>query len=200
MYRIFFENRSLEISSDAMQQSSPNTVIYLPQSDDDIPKIIRQFTASSQIIHLLIVTPDPERVYRLICSYFKEVNAAGGVVENPSGNYLLILRRSIWDLPKGHREANETSQECAIREVSEECGLSCVNIDKYICTTDHTYFDNGEHIIKHTYWYKMSCSNCNNPVPQTSEDIERTEWVAKEDIDTYISESYASIKEVFGRL
>ena len=200
MYRIFFENRSIEISSDATQQSNPNSVTYLPQSDSDILKIHAQFTTSIQISHLLIVTPDPERAYRLICSCFREVDAAGGVVENINGKYLLILRRSLWDLPKGYQEADETSQECAIREVSEECGLSCVNIEREICTTDHTYFNNGEYIIKHTRWYKMSCANCNNPIPQTSEEIERTEWVAKEDIETYISESYASIKEVFGRL
>jgi 8-oxo-dGTP pyrophosphatase MutT (NUDIX family) len=59
------------------------------------------------------------------------VQAAGGVVvkHTPGGEirFLLVHRphREDWTFPKGKREAGESHERCALREVEEETGLRC---------------------------------------------------------------------------
>ena len=60
------------------------------------------------------------------------VRAAGGLVWRGSGTssgveVLLVHRPRYddWSLPKGKREAGESEEECAVREVEEETGMRC---------------------------------------------------------------------------
>jgi len=49
-----------------------------------------------------------------------------GVVIISKDNRFLIVRgrkTGIWSFPKGHLKGNETSQECALRELNEETGM-----------------------------------------------------------------------------
>ena len=87
----------------------------------------------------------------------KKVLAAGGVVINQDNELLMILRRLIWDLPKGHLEKRETLEQCALREVTEETGLKTLEITAFLGTSAHVYFDNQlkEEAIKETHWYEM---------------------------------------------
>jgi len=50
-----------------------------------------------------------------------------------------------WCFPGGHIEPGETWEECAIREVSEECGLKITNIRFETATND--IFESGKHYI-----------------------------------------------------
>jgi 8-oxo-dGTP diphosphatase len=58
------------------------------------------------------------------------VRAAGGVVirEGAGGPEVLLVHRPAyddWSLPKGKANRGETDEDCALREVEEETGLSC---------------------------------------------------------------------------
>jgi 8-oxo-dGTP diphosphatase len=55
-----------------------------------------------------------------------EVKAAGGVVMR-GGEVVLVHRPRYddWSFPKGKMDRGETWEECALREVREEIGLSC---------------------------------------------------------------------------
>lgn len=58
------------------------------------------------------------------------VRAAGGVVWRGDGAGVEILlvhrpRYDDWSMPKGKRDAGETDEVCALREVEEETGLRC---------------------------------------------------------------------------
>jgi 8-oxo-dGTP diphosphatase len=60
-----------------------------------------------------------------------------GVIEDRGK--ILVLRRApsmtykagAWDLPGGHLAANETLEECLVREVTEETGLA-IEIDRLL--------------------------------------------------------------------
>lgn len=60
-----------------------------------------------------VCTPDPEQAFSLFRQEFAAVEAAGGVVVNDRGEYLMIHRNGRWDLPKGHVEPGESTAECA---------------------------------------------------------------------------------------
>jgi 8-oxo-dGTP pyrophosphatase MutT (NUDIX family) len=56
------------------------------------------------------------------------VRAAGGVVSDPRGASVLLVHRrryDDWTFPKGKALEGESDEECALREVEEETGLSC---------------------------------------------------------------------------
>lgn len=131
------------------------------------------------------------------CNRFRKINAGGGLVRNSKGEYLVIFRRDIWDLPKGKQEPGETIEQCALREVSEETGLKELHLSTHICDTFHTYKLLGESCIKRTSWYTMECSGAEEPVPQTEEEITKVEWVSKERLQTIAEATFPSIKEVF---
>jgi 8-oxo-dGTP diphosphatase len=59
------------------------------------------------------------------------VRASGGLIARPNSDgdleILLVHRPKYddWSLPKGKRDAGETDEQCAVREVEEETGLRC---------------------------------------------------------------------------
>ena len=64
-----------------------------------------------------------------------------GVIVIKNGKILLGKRKNAhgegcWGFPGGHLELNEEIEECAIREVNEEIGISIKNIRKATFTND----------------------------------------------------------------
>ena len=108
----------------------------------------------------------------------KRISAGGGVIirlEDGRREVLLILRRGLWDLPKGKIEANESPEEGALREVEEETGCSGLSITGQLGTTMHDYEEHGEQVTKKTWWYAME-SGRPDLKPQLEEEIETLEW------------------------
>ena len=128
---------------------------------------------------------------------YTEVNAAGGLVTNENGEFLLIRRSGLWDLPKGHQEPSEPLEQTAVREVEEETGLRNLLLGEYICTTDHCYFRNGQWHLKHTWWYRMLSEGDARLIPQTEEGISEVRWVTKSELPSYLCQTYPTIIEVF---
>jgi len=131
------------------------------------------------------------------CSNYTLINAAGGAVYNSKNQLLMIFRNSKWDLPKGKLEVGETIQECAIREVEEECGVSNLHIVSELPKTYHAYEMNAKAILKRTYWFKMNTSYSNELIPQIKEGITKVEWVNEKDILKKLENTYGNIKELF---
>ncbi len=151
-------------------------------------------------INMVVVTSDIKGAYRQFASLFTEVTAAGGVVTNTQGEELLIFRNGRWDLPKGHLEPNESIEECAAREVTEETGVGQITVNQKIGTTLHAYKMHGRWELKTTHWYAMSSLHTATLIPQTEEGIERVAWVAPQDIESLISDSFPTIRKVFEML
>ncbi len=107
-----------------------------------------------------------------------------------------MYRLGHWDLPKGKLETGENIEECALREVEEECGLSGLKLGGKLTETVHEYEQNGERYVKTTHWYAMEVEGCPALTPQTEEGIEWVRWVAEPEWREALASSYATIQEV----
>lgn len=127
------------------------------------------------------------------------ITAAGGLVQNSNGEFLLMYRRGFWDLPKGKLDASESIPDCAVREVQEETGLQSLELGPFICTTTHPYFDTwlNKDVVKHTHWFSMLSLANDTLVPQTEEDIEKLVWATVPELPEYLNSTYPTIRAVF---
>lgn len=198
MHKIYFDRRTIIICRpEEATLSDPNAVEFHFKQPSDISALVEMFELSSTLEKIYIPSAEPEDCYKKICGEFREVNAAGGLVENRRGDYLLIKRGGLWDLPKGHQEAGEDIKVTALREVQEETGVDDLSLGDLICVTDHCYKRNGIWHLKHTWWYRMYYLKPLDLTPQTEEDITKAAWVAKSSLPPFLKNTYPSIKEVF---
>lgn len=198
MRKIYFDRRTIIICRpEEATLSDPNAVEFHFKQPSDISALVEMFELSSTLEKIYIPSAEPEDCYKKICGEFREVNAAGGLVENRRGDYLLIKRDGLWDLPKGHQEAGEDIKVTALREVQEETGVDDLSLGDLICVTDHCYKRNGIWHLKHTWWYRMNYLKPLDLTPQTEEDITKAAWVAKSSLPPFLKNTYPSIKEVF---
>ncbi len=124
------------------------------------------------------------------------IEAAGGMVLNKQEELLMMKRKGKWDMPKGKLDEGETIEECAIREVMEETGLSPLYSVRKLQTTYHTYLYKGKTALKPSHWFLMRYEGMQEPIPQTEEDITEIRWVNKETARALLQNAFPSIKEM----
>ena len=198
MHKIYFEKRCIIICPPHEQAlTDPNAIQFCIGEKFDLHALIGMFEISASLHRIYIPTDKTEATYRRICREFKEVNAGGGLVSNRRGDYLLINRNGLWDLPKGHQEPGEDIRVTALREVQEETGINDIELKELICITDHCYKRNGIWHLKHTWWYDMLYTAPAELTPQREEDITKAVWVAKSSLPPFLNNTYPSIQEVF---
>ena len=198
MHKIYLEKRCIVICPpDDPALSDPNSIELHLGGMPDIASIVGMFETSCSLSRVYIPTEDIEGTYKGLCSQFKEVNAAGGLVSNRRGDVLLIRRNDLWDLPKGHQEEGEDISVTALREVQEETGVLNLRLGGLICITDHCYRRNDIWHLKHTWWYDMLYMDPVDLTPQKEEDITKAAWVARSGLSPYLKNTYPSIVEVF---
>ena len=127
----------------------------------------------------------------------RTIIAAGGIVKNEKGQFLIIYRLGQWDFPKGKVEENESLESAALREVQEETGVNNLTLISAITQTTHYYILNNEKICKITHWFEMSCLSSISLVPQKEEDIQQVIWVSKEEVTAKLNSSYETLKELW---
>lgn len=198
MHKIYFEKRCIIICSpDELALADPNAVLFSIGSSADIHDLVEMVEISDSLHRVYIPTEDVEETYRTICAEFREVNAGGGLVSNRRGDFLLISRNGMWDLPKGHQDPGEEISVTALREVEEETGIEHLLLGDLICITDHCYRRDGIWHLKHTWWYNMLHTDPADLTPQREEDISKAAWVAKSSLPPFLQNTYPSISEVF---
>ena len=198
MHKIYFEKRCIIICRpDDSALSDPNALIFRIGNSSDICTLVEMVEKSDSLHRVFVPTDDTEGTYKAICSGFKEVNAGGGLVSNKRGDYLLISRNGLWDLPKGHQDPGEDIRDTALREVSEETGIQDLEMRELICITDHCYKRDGIWHLKHTWWYDMLHTDPTDLTPQREEDIAKAAWVARSSLPPFLLNTYPSIAEVF---
>jgi len=137
-----------------------------------------------------------EKLKETFFKNFKVIEAAGGIVQNEKKDLLFIRRLGKWDLPKGKMEKGEKEEQCALREVTEETGVSGLQLKKKVGETFHVYDEFGKHFLKISHWYHMTCSGNQVLKPQVEENITRIKWVKTRDIKETIKDTYPAIKDI----
>lgn len=182
MYKVFINEKRLILSSEP--QDSPKTLNYDGSHSFDFAIDLLENTASQG---LNIYHNNIEELWADFRNYFKNIEAAGGVVINPENKILFIHRLGKWDLPKGKIEKGESREVAAVREVEEECGISNLQLKDFLNATYHIYTErDGKKVLKTTHWFHMLYSGKETPKPQTEEGINEVSWKNEAEIETVI--------------
>lgn len=127
----------------------------------------------------------------------KEETSAGGVVfRMAEGSPLFLLIRDSyknWGFPKGHLERGEQAEAAAVREVSEETGLSDLVLRGLIDTIDWHFRFRGRVIHKICHFFLMETVESATS-PQRAEGITACRWLPFDEADELIS--YANARDV----
>lgn len=130
---------------------------------------------------------------------FRFIEAAGGLVRNGKDEILVIYRYGKWDLPKGKLEPDESIEVAALREVSEETGITNIHLGDHITDTFHTYRQGNATILKKTSWFNMFYDGAERLTPQQAEDISIAKWVINSQMPEILNNTYDTIREVLSR-
>ncbi|MBL4625186.1 MAG: NUDIX domain-containing protein [Flavobacteriales bacterium] len=193
MYKVFIREVPVIICNSKQVHTGKKGIEILQFQDNfDWDKLIKNVSEN----RIYVVSDEPEITWNSFKSNFKEIDAAGGLVENSDDEVLCIFRNGKWDLPKGKVELEEGTETAAVREVEEECGVEGLHIVSPLQNTYHTYEMNGVRILKTTYWYLMKTDWNAELVPQSEEGITKVEWVEKNDLEKVKANTYRSILEL----
>ena len=165
----------------------------MPSSELSRANVLKNFETTNTIV---VIDAMIEYYFDSFKSEFKYVEAAGGLVENEKGETLMIYCYRHWDLPKGHIDAGETADVCAVREVAEETGVDGAKIVRFLCNTFHTYSVYGVWELKRTSWYHLTAQSCETK-PQKEEDIAVAKWCSAEELEENLRSTYPTIRNVF---
>lgn len=199
---IYHNNRKIILweSTPEFEDMVENLEIYEPfihKCTDRMHNILNTFFEKKDIEEISFEHHDLNKLFSDFKSYFKYIEAAGGLVKNKNNELLVIHRFGIPDLPKGKIEKNETPEDAAIREVEEECGINGLTITGETKPSYHIYFQGDKRILKKTHWFNMFYEGSETPLPQTEEDITKVDWCEKKKIMLYRNSTYKSLQKYF---
>jgi 8-oxo-dGTP pyrophosphatase MutT (NUDIX family) len=195
MYKVHFENRFIVLSPepDRLQKYG---LFHKFIDTYELYKLISDFQSDKSIHCINIYGTDIKHLWKIFRIYFNEVEAAGGLVKHTGGKYLFIEKKGRLDLPKGHIEPGEEAEACALREVSEECGISGHYIIKPVTPSYHTYSWEGISYLKKTNWFLMAYDGEMITEPQAEEGITKVEWLLPDEFSKVKGNVWLSLMEV----
>jgi len=211
--KIFLNNRPIEFLTTPPENLMSTDLVVQYQPSAKFKKTWEDFKRYEKFRKLYIIDPEmrmPETSagFASFVSFFKVIQAAGGLVRNEKGEFLFIHRLGFWDLPKGKIEKRDipgpeysnqdqsSARIAAIREVKEETGLQKVIITKELTPTWHIYTEKETCILKKTRWYEMQADSGQKLKPQIREGIFLVKWTHPHAIHCILSHTYASIREL----
>ena len=150
---------------------------------------------SKKYTAVIIEHHEPDILIGDFLNLYKMLSAAGALVVNEEGEYLMIHRLGYWDLPKGKIEKKEGIEMAAVREIEEETGAIDVVLKDSLLTTYHTYKIKKKRILKKTYWFHATAPK-QDLIPQSEENIEHATWLDYSQFDEEGEKIYKNILEV----
>lgn len=195
---LFFENKFFRFRTAEPSEGSESVAktLRLGEGEQLTPERLLATIGTDHSLDILCA--NPQEAMDAFCAGLPVVRAAGGLVENSAGEVLIIRRKGWPDLPKGHIDEGETSEQAAVREVQEETGLGEVEIVAPLCTTRHFHNAYGRWEVKQTEWYLMYAAGESPALtPQEGEQITSAEWLRARRLWSAVEQSYSTIKVVF---
>lgn len=172
MYKVFVNEKKLLLS-----KQSENLEKTLGYENVTTLEIALDLLENTSVKELNVFGENIDEIWAEFQGFFRIIEAAGGIVNNPDGKVLFIKRLGKWDLPKGKMEKGESREESAVREIEEETGLKDVELVRFINTTYHIYIErNGDKVLKCTHWFEMNFSGEDTSKPQIEEGITEVAW------------------------
>jgi 8-oxo-dGTP pyrophosphatase MutT (NUDIX family) len=112
----------------------------------------------------------------------------GTICVSPEDKILLVLGRKsmLWSLPKGHRRCNESSFQCALRELWEETGIT-------IETKELNFSDLPFKRLKVGRYYLLEFEQEVRPCPQDPKEIVTADWFSPDEIQALIDKKQTNI-------
>jgi len=193
MYKVFVNDCQIILTEN---KNISTKLVKINFEDVSIVQLVEK-CFSSKIEGICLICSSLKYSWSLFKSYFEIQEAAGGKVFNNKNEVLFIYRFDKWDLPKGKLEAFETIENCAIREVEEECGITNLIIEKQLDTTYHIFERKHKLILKISHWFLMNTNYTGELKPQIEEGITQVIFKNEAEIEEALSNTYQNIKLLF---
>jgi 8-oxo-dGTP pyrophosphatase MutT (NUDIX family) len=200
MYEVFFNDRIVLIGSRFKKSLIQKALFFEVSQPKEAEDAWLAFRDNLKVKYLIICNDDQEKARELFFGLFTLINAAGGLVANSENRLLCIYRWEKWDLPKGKAERGEKMDETALREVSEECGITNLITRGLNTITYHIYEHPrkpGVWVLKQTFWYNMFYAGNERLVPQVKEDIIDARWFSKDEMNRVTENTWDSLVPLF---
>ena len=188
MYKVFLNRFQINLTSSAKVLDKTNTFLLVSIEQKEILKKLRKHKKIN-LFH-----SRKSELLKIFKSKVKVIFASGGIVENSKKQILFIYRKGKWDLPKGKAEKNETIRETALREVTEETGISRLRIRKFYTNTFHLVRNNGSYFLKETSWFLMYSDFEGKLIPQSEEGIKSVKWKNLNQLKKIKEKTFRNIK------
>ena len=194
-YEVYILNRPVIFNNTAPLEAD-GLVLNEPAEQvlKSLPALLRQ---RADIPGIWLVAEDVEAMWIRFCMGYHEVLAAGCIVENEYGELLWMKRNGRWDLPKGKVEVGERIEDAALREVTEETGISDLVLLESLGQTYHTYEMHGNVELKTTFWFRARHTGGRTAgKPQREEGISAIEWIAQPLPEEVLGSTFASLRRL----
>lgn len=188
MYKVFLNCFQINLTSKVKVLEKTNTFLLVSIEQKEILKKLRKYKKIN-LFH-----SKKSELLKIFKSKIKVIFASGGIVENSKKQILFIYRKGKWDLPKGKAEKNETIRETALREVTEETGISRLRIRKFYTNTFHLVRNNGSYFLKETSWFLMYSDFEGKLIPQSEEGIKNVKWKNLNQVKKIKEKTFRNIK------
>ena len=193
MYKVYIENSAVLFAQQLPADPQGEVFRVAPGETPAITKFLQKLQFTKK---LYVISENIERIFDEFRASLPFIEAAGGLVVDDAAKVLMIFRNGRWDLPKGKLEPGERIEDCAVREVGEECGLSGLQLGAFVAHTYHCYRMHGEWVLKRTSWYRMRYGGSQRPQPQTVEGITEAVWVPQAELAPKLENTYFTIRDV----
>ena len=194
IYRIYINQSSLIITENL--SDLPRNYQQIDGQGFDFLSFYDRIKNESLSTDYVLLTPNPDDLFKEVEKQAVLIKAAGGLVSNPEGKYLFIFRRGKWDLPKGKIDGGEDTRDAAVREVEEECGVRVDSVEGSPLSTYHIYEQGGDIVLKETFWFRMHVNTEAELIPQLEEDITEAKWLTVEEFESVKENTFPLILDV----
>jgi len=198
--KIYFNDKPLFLCNSIDDAIKPfmhhDDAIFIDELDAHTVKTMIHEMQQAQVHAGVFYHRDLNELKNAVLKKFSVIRAAGGLVKNDFNKILMIFRRGKWDLPKGKLDPGESLEDCAVREVKEETGLTGVTLNSALTITYHTYREGTKYVLKESHWFTMNASGEQTLTPQTEEDITEIKWVDFHEIDSYLPKAFPLISDI----